>query len=561
MLTTRSPIRRLRSLLLAATVAAGLGAFAAQAHAGQWMQVSCANPGGSAAPSEGWTSFTTGSPGYASNSGTNCTGGGPMYAILSTDAVAPVGTSEVLQYTPPTSSTLAGGTVDVSLSADGTGYNASGTAVLYTPAFAYAGSNVFFQCAAGLSPCLNGTNDFSGTVALPANRGGDLYVAAGCGGNSGAVCNSGGSGSAWASTYVYSADLLLDNSASPTGTGFAGTLLQPDAHGTATLTFTAADPNGPGVYEIIVQIDGKTVYDATPDTNGGECAPVGTDSASGALMFDWQQPCPLTDAIDIPVDTTALADGTHELTVAVEDAAQNTSTVLDQSITTANLTTVSSLLPTPPSASTSTSPTYAFALGTSSSALKGEAHRTYDQSALPLSGTLENAAGVTAPGVTVALWASPADSSHFTEVAHTTTDGTGAWSLHAPRGPSRVLRVVAGAGARPSSSASAVSVTETVTPSLSLRVGTPSGARLVFTGRLAISPLGTPRPLVLIEVRAASGWQAVGEPVRVAADGRYRYAYPSSTLLIGHRFAFRATTPATSLWQTGLSRTKDAVLR
>jgi hypothetical protein len=159
------------------------------------------------------------------------------------------------------------------------------------------------------------------------------------------------------------------------------------------------------------------------------------------------------------------------------------------------------------------------------------------------------------------LWTSPADGSNFTEVAHTNTDGTGAWSLRAPRGPSRTLRVVAGASALPSSSPSAVSVTETVAPSLSLQVGTPGRARLVFTGRLAISPLGTPRPLVLIEVHAASGWQAVGAPVRVAADGRYRYVYPSSTLLIGHRFAFRATTPATSLWQTGLSRTEDAVLR
>jgi hypothetical protein len=552
---------RLRSALIAATVAAGAGAFAAQAHAGQWMQVACVNPGGSAAPSEGWSSFTTGSPGYGSNSGTNCAGGAPMYAILSTDAAAAVGTSEVLQYTPPTSSTLAGGTIDVSLSADGTGYNASGTAVLYTPAFAYDGGNVFFQCASGLPVCSPGSYDFTGTLALPANRGGDLYVAAGCGGDAGFVCNAGGSGGAWASTYVHSADLLLDNSSSPTGTGFAGTLLEPNAHGTATLTFTAADPDGPGVYEVIVRIDGKTVYDATPDTNGGECAPVGTDSASGALMFDWQQPCPLTDAIDIPVDTTGLADGTHELTVAVEDAAQNTSTVLDQSITTANLTTVSSLLPTPPAASSATSPTYTFVLARSSSKLRGGVHRTFDRSGLALSGTLENAAGVAAPGVTVALLASPADGSNFTEVAHTTTDGTGAWSLRAPRGPSRVLRVVAGASAPPSSSASAVSVTETVTPSLSLRVETPGRARLVFTGRLAISPLGTPRPLVLIEVHAASGWQAVGAPVRVAADGRYRYVYPSSTLLIGHRFAFRATTPATSLWQTGLSHTEEAVLR
>lgn len=564
MLTGRAVDRRCRrrALTLCATLAAAAGALALApaADAGDWMQVSCENANQSAASSEGWSSFTTGSPGYGSNSGSNCGPSTPMYAILSTDAAAPVDSSEDLQYTPPAGSTLVGGSVDVSLSADGTGYNASGVAAIYTPAFAYNGSNVVTQCAAGLSPCWNGTNDFTGGVALPANRGGDLYIGASCGGNAGAVCDAGGSNGGWATAFLYSADLLLNSTASPTGSGFSGTLLDPDAHGTASLAFTAGDPGGPGVYKVIVKIDGTVAYDATPNSNGGECASVGTDSGTGAWLFDWQQPCLQTETVDIPIDTTAFADGTHELTVAVEDAAQNTSTVLDQSITTANLTTVSSLLPTPSSSSTA-SPVYAFVLDRATNALKGSVRRTYKHSALTLSGTLDSTAGVAAPGVTVALWTSPANGSTFSELGETTTDGTGAWSLHAPAGASRVLRVVAGAGASPATSPSTVSVAETVAPTLSLRIATPAGAKLVFSGKLSISPLGTPRPLVLIEVHAASGWQAVGAPVRVAADGRYRYVYPSSPLLIGHRFAFRATTAATSLWQTGLSPVEQAVLR
>jgi hypothetical protein len=203
---------------------------------------------------------------------------------------------------------------------------------------------------------------------------------------------------------------------------------------------------------------------------------------------------------------------------------------------------------------------YAFVLGKAASALQGKLARTYVNSALTLSGTLQNTAGVAAPGVTVALWAAPKNSSTFSELAQTTTDGTGAWSLRAPEGSSRVLRVVAGAGAQPTSSPSTVSVAETVTPTLSLKVATPHGARLVFTGKVAISPLGAPRPLVLIEVHAADGWQAVGAPVRVDANGSYRYVYVSSPLLVGHRFAFRATTPATSLWQTAESPVATAVL-
>jgi hypothetical protein len=129
-LTGRAVDRRCRrrALTLCATLAAAAGALALApaADAGDWMQVSCENANQSAASSEGWSSFTTGSPGYGSNSGSNCGPGTPMYAILSTDAAAPVDSSEDLQYTPPAGSTLVGGSVDVSLSADGTGYNASG---------------------------------------------------------------------------------------------------------------------------------------------------------------------------------------------------------------------------------------------------------------------------------------------------------------------------------------------------------------------------------------------------------------------------------------------------
>jgi hypothetical protein len=537
----------------------GVGAFASAAYAGDWMQVACVNPDGSAASSEGWSSFSSGSPGLGSNSGTNCGPGTPMYAILSTQAAASVGQSEDLQYTPPSGSTLVGGSVDVSLSTDGYGYDASGVAAIYTPAFAYNGSNVVTQCAAGLSPCWNGTNDFTGGVELPANRGGDLFIGASCGGNAGEVCDEGGGNGGWATASLYSANLLLNSSDSPTATAFSGTLLDPDAHGTASIAFTATDPGGPGVYKVIVSIDGTVAYDATPNTNGGECASVGTDSASGAWMFDSQQPCLQTESVDVPVDTTAFADGEHELTVQVVDAAQNTSTVLDQTITTANLTTVSSLLPTQAPPSTA-GPVYAFVLDKATSALGAKVSRTYNRSALTLSGTLDDEAAVAAPGVAVAVWGSPADGATFSLLSQTTTDGAGRWTLHVPEGSSRVLHVVAGAGAAPTGTASTLSVSETVTPTLSLNIATPGRANLVFSGQLGISPLGTPRPLVFIEVKGPDGWQAVGSPVRVATTGHYRYVYASSPFTVDRRFEFRAVTPAAALWPQTNSHPHSAVV-
>jgi hypothetical protein len=557
--------RTLAALIAAALVASAALAIAPAAYGGQWVQVSCANPDQSAAPPQGWTSIISGAPGDGSNNSTNCAPNSPMFGILSTTVAAAVGSGETLQYAPPSGSTLAGGSIDVSLYADGYGADASGTAVLYTPTAAYDAGDVFFQCVADLTACNGGSTDFSGVLALPANRGGDLFLAAACGGIAGQYCNVGGSNGAWSLVQLWWAELLLTNTSTPAATGFSGSLLSPDAHGTADIAFTATDPGGPGVYQVTVQIDGNTAYSGTPNTNDGSCAPRGTDSTTGALMFDFQQPCLQSEAIDLPIDTTGLSDGQHQLKVIVTDAAQNASTVLDQTITTANSTTVSALLNAPPPPAPATAPApapvlYGFSLDPATKALSAGVRRLHSASALRLAGTLESQTGVVAPGVAVALWAQPLAGGSFVELAHTTSDGAGRWTLTAPKGSSRLLRVVAGAGAQPTSSSSTVSVSETVTPTLTLAVRTPGRAQLVFTGQIGISPLGNPRPLVLIEVRGPKGWQAVGAPTRVGPHGRFRYVYPSSPLTIGRSFSFRATSPATSSWPTATSSTRTAVV-
>ncbi len=222
----------------------------------------------------------------------------------------------------------------MSFYADGYGYGASGTAVAYTPEYAYNGSNVFYQCASGLPPCANGSYDFSGVLGIPSGRGGDLYLSAGCGGQpeAGRVCNEGGSEGAWSLVRLWWANLLLSNEATPTAGSVGGTLLSPNAAGTAELTLNAADPGGPGVYLVVVQIDGKTVYSGTPNSNGGKCVPVG--SSGGALMFDYSQPCPASESVDLPINTTTLADGQHTMKVVVQDAAGNSAVGYDGTIST-----------------------------------------------------------------------------------------------------------------------------------------------------------------------------------------------------------------------------------
>ncbi len=329
-----APTSKVRVFFLALLAVVGLLCLSGgSAWAGQWEQVSCVNPNQTGAGSEGWISVIAGG-GYGSNSNTSCGPSSPMFALLSTDAAVGAGSAETLRYVPPAGSSLVGGRLDASLFADGYGNNAYGTALAYTPEYVYDASNVFFQCAVGLTPCSSGSNDFAGVLPIPAGRGGDLYLSAGCAGTAGANCSQGGSNGAWSLVQLWWANLLLFNGSSPTASGVAGTLLATGARGTQDLTFSAADPSGPGVYNITVQGDGTNLYSGTPDDNGGLCVPVGNNGE--ALMFDSSQPCKQSESVDRLIDTTPLRDGAHALKVSVTDAAQNTSVVYEAMITTHN---------------------------------------------------------------------------------------------------------------------------------------------------------------------------------------------------------------------------------
>jgi hypothetical protein len=335
-LTRRLALRSSAPAALLAILAwAVLLLVATPAQAGTWIQVSCVNPDGSAAPSEGWTAGATGSPEAGSSGSARC----PMYGELSPiGGAAKVGDSEYVQYQPPDGSKLIGGVANMTLSAD-SGGSASGDAVLYEPALAYP-SDVFFQCAAALGACgpPSSPNDTTGNIFLPSDAGGAFIAQATCGGNSGGLCNQHVTGatasSPWSSVQVNWAHFILSNNAVPAASGFSGTALEPGVRGTGNLLFSATDTGGPGVYAVTASIDGTPVWSGTPNTNGGACVAVGSDS--GALMFDEQQPCPAAEAVSIPIATTGLPDGKHVLAVSVSDAAGNASPVLDQTITTTN---------------------------------------------------------------------------------------------------------------------------------------------------------------------------------------------------------------------------------
>ena len=319
------------------------GAPAAQA--GQWMQVSCVNPDGSAAPNEGWTGSGSGPLYFGAVLNTHCAPGKPMQAILGANYPAPSEEAETLRYSAPSGSQLVGGSLDTLLSVPGYGpaENARAIAGVFQSSDPSIQGDPVLLCVQGGTRCPNDL--YKGQVALPpGNNGGNVSVLAQCFTFSSGQCSQPGGTYWWSLAQVFSAHFLLLSNAAPIGSQFSGSALQRNAGGTAHVVFNASDPGGanafaapgPGIYRVTVQVDGRTVWAGTPNNNGGRCVPVGTDPGSGALMFDWQQPCPTAEVIDAPVPTSGLPDGPHRLAVTVLDAAQNSSTVIDQTVSTFN---------------------------------------------------------------------------------------------------------------------------------------------------------------------------------------------------------------------------------
>jgi hypothetical protein len=538
-----------RTLLLTLTLAlavAGGWMAASSAYAGSWMEVSCVNPSQSAAPSEGWSSFAGGG-GFGSNNGTGCGPGGPMFAILSTDAAVGVGSNETLQYTPPGGSTLTGGSVDVSLYADGFGQDASGTAVAYSPEFAYNGSNVFFQCAAGLTPCANGTNDFAGVLGIPGGRGGNLYLSAGCGGDAGQACAEGGSEGAWSLVRLWWANLLLSNEATPSASGVGGTLLSPNAAGTAELTLNAADPGGPGVYLVIVQIDGKTIYSGTPNTNGGKCAAVGTSGS--ALMFDYSQPCRTSESVDLPINTTTLPNGQHTLKVLVQDAAGNSAVAYDGTISTKQPSNNSlGALPGPgTTAGSSPATPAAVANGATASrtarlnlGVKHRITRTYSHRAFRAAGRLLDGQGHPIAGATLDVLQQVNGSSTMAVIGHAKTRANGTFAATVPGGPNRTVEIAYRAFSTDASYASTAKIAEAVNAGVKLTVSprrTGSEGTITLSGHV-LGPVPAQGVAVELLVHYRGRW----EPFRVPqtdSRGRFEVVYQFQGG-VGH-FPFRAS--------------------
>ena len=153
---------------------------------------------------------------------------------------------------------------------------------------------------------------------------------------------------------LYAADIVLEQGAGPTASAVSGELASaPAVSGTSDVAFDASDP-GAGVWETVFSVDGKLVQSTVPDEDGGRCHNVG-QTTDGLPAFLYLQPCPQTESVDVPFNTTAVSNGPHHLIVSVLDAAGNAAPVLDREIDVDNPVPVNQIPAHPPNGTNASS--------------------------------------------------------------------------------------------------------------------------------------------------------------------------------------------------------------
>lgn len=522
-------IRNRRLALTTAVLAMALMlCLAASARAGEWAQTTCSD-GGEPVSTEGWAPGTVG--GYLSivEPGDTCAQVGGSLSLRDEVGYQLANSGPMWVYSAPADSTVQGGSITLSLASPG------GQAYLSTPNNSTEVRELVVMCTELCKTVKENTfTDYY-------HGGSRLYAVTECIPPSGKeYCSSGLD----AQMNIKSATILLSNEAKPTAAGFAGTLLNNPASGTASLSFTAHDEHGPGVYRATVQIDGHTMWSATPNLSEGKCVAHGT--YNGALKFHSLQPCPQETEVHTEIQTSELAEGQHTLKVEIEDAAGNKATVYTGPITIDNQPPVVtppivSVIP-PSRGAPNGEPASERATLTLAGRQPKAFAREQARSAVVLAGRLTAPTGAPIKGAQVQLLQQVIGSAAATPIASAITRPDGTWTLKAPAGPSRLLRVAYYSHALDSTPAATLDVHESVQGVVSMHAPRRArlGRALVFRGQLAGGYVPPGGESVQMEILYAGRWRTI-EVLPTSNRGAWTYKYVF-TLGVGASYLFRAVT-------------------
>jgi hypothetical protein len=527
--STSSRSRLVATSLLASMLLLVSGALLAPistASAGEWVQRTC-HFNSEVLGTEGWEGADNNGYTLAPREFCEEGGGFAVFAAPADDDEPYAG--QLWTYKPPHGSTIAGGTLNASLTArNGRAYVEAPVGYSSVPLLVCEYGSCEHEEGKVTLPA--GASQVTvAALCLPVEEAGKPYVCHGPETEQNPDVFS-------AEAEVTDPEVLLSTTATPKGSGFTGTLLRESVSGTGTLGFTATDA-GPGVYQVRVKIGGQQVLVETPNTNSGRCAAAGV--SGGVRVFNYAQPCPTETAVRAEVPTASVADGAHALDVEVEDAAGNVSTVYTGTVTTLNHAISTSVAPPDRGPCNGTPCEEAGKLTASA----GEA-RTFDRalkrSALTLTGRLSTPTGTPIKDAQVKLLQQIVGSPATAQVATASTTGNGSWKLKAPAGPSRLLRVAFYSHTLDTMAAATLDFHENVPATISIHAPrhVHIGQFFIFSGQLTGGYIPPGGEEVQVQIRYGGRWREL-ELVDTNRQGAWKYRY-AFTLEPGTMWAFRA---------------------
>jgi hypothetical protein len=511
----------------ASVATAAMSALAAPAdvHAGVYHVFACRTPTGEVSPTDGWAPVARGATAVTENSCAN-PAGGLLAGFVERGVPAVPEDVAGWQFVPPAGETLVGARVWRAGDADGY-FNLKDEYVLWLGG---AGRSSAFEECAPKRGCTAGLGEqgvpFAGANLVAAARAtvaGGLSVNAECVSEVDNDCSSLAPpppltpDGYHAVVVVYAADLTLEQQAPPAVVNVGGPLATAAVvSGASDVSFTASD-TGAGVYEALVSVDGAPVERAPLDEDGGRCRDVGGTS-DGSAAFLYVKPCVATIGTSVGVDTTRLANGEHDVTVQVLDAAGNAATVLARRVTVSN------------GAPCATNASATAGGAVLSADWRGSAKATLTSSfarAQSIEGHLTHADGSPIAGARVEAFAAAASAGAATPSVAEVTDADGRFSVSVARGgASRTvcLAYFPAAGAGVATRALRLSVRAPLALSISPRA-TRVGGTIRFRGRLLGGHVPTGGKQVILEARSPGSRWIEFKVVRANARGRFRASY------------------------------------
>jgi hypothetical protein len=515
-------------------VGAVVCASAVSARAGQYHVYSCRTPSGEVAPTDGWTGHLASGGAYDDYVEDTCQSGGALIAALG-DLTTHLNDADEASwvFSAPEVDHLVSGSVWRA------GYtHASGDEVT-SYAFwlsAAVGESIFDECVytdgcptlGTVQQPMSATNQ----VVVPTTAR-QIYVTALCTfGSDGRECGDGfGDSNGYAAAvYLYAADLVLEQSANPSGGDVSGELASAaTVSGTSDVAFSASDP-GAGVYEAVFSVDGQVMQSTVLDENGGRCKNVG-ETSDGLPAFLYVQPCEASVSADVGFDTARLSNGAHHLVVSVTDAAGNSAPVLDREITVENPSPSGTpSLPGTPGSPNGTNASAQASLSVAWKATRKQSLTVAYGHAETIDGRLTALGGTAISGAQVEVLATPDDAgAQAVAMRSVPTAENGTFSLRLPAGTSsRTLRFVYRAQLGDVVPASTRTLTLGVRAGITLTISPRTssvGRSIHFHGHLRGGPVPAEGKQLVLEARSPGGPWIEFDVVRTDARGRYHASY------------------------------------